>query len=481
MTVIASPPSLARRLAGPDRRRPGAQFRQHRIRPRLSLAREPSPRGSACRPNGSSTRRRCRPKTPTGSGSRFPNAPDLAADLLDPGDRPARGDSRHRRRARSSREAARGFARRIFPLFTRDASPGRRLPPGVLSCRWRWSVRDAPVEAALGPIALAAVKLFTEGDFHRIRECGGHACGWLFYDRSKNNRRRWCEMEVCGNRAKQRRLAARRRGGLNRRLVFRLIILLAAAMLAGCSPALETDQARLCRMALPALMPEAARDRHSGAKTRRRRARLERRLQRADGRRRAGQSFRRLPLSRAGTAERVARSGVGDDRRPAADANPALRPHPLLAGDAGGPGRRSCAARRRQRPPPRAAPSRLRVADGARRAAAGGDLRAPGGGLFADLRPDRADQFRLRRNGRGRRLRGGDRGFGDGRLAARPAPDRGLRARRRGRGGMGLRRGARRCSFRSAMLAASRCWWRRSAWRSSCANSCAWRRATGAG
>jgi predicted RNA-binding Zn ribbon-like protein len=35
------------------------------------------------------------------------------------------------------------------------------LAPGVLSCRWRWSVRAAPVEAALGPIALAAVKSFT--------------------------------------------------------------------------------------------------------------------------------------------------------------------------------------------------------------------------------------------------------------------------------------------------------------------------------
>ena len=86
------------------------------------------------------------------------------------------------------------------------------LAPGALACRWLWSVRLSPVEAALGPVALAAVRLFTEGDFHRIRECGGHACGWLFYDRSKNNRRRWCEMEVCGNRAKQRRLAARRRG-----------------------------------------------------------------------------------------------------------------------------------------------------------------------------------------------------------------------------------------------------------------------------
>ena len=104
-------------------------------------------------------------------------------------------------------EASLGALSALHARFVARAA----LAPGVLSCRWRWSVRAAPVEAALGPIALAAVKLFTEGDLHRIRECDGHACGWLFYDRSKNNRRRWCEMEVCGNRAKQRRLAARRR------------------------------------------------------------------------------------------------------------------------------------------------------------------------------------------------------------------------------------------------------------------------------
>jgi branched-chain amino acid transport system permease protein len=45
----------------------------------------------------------------------------------------------------------------------------------------------------------------------------------------------------------------RRRGGVL------LIVLIAAATLAGCSPVLETDQARLCRMALPALMPQDAR------------------------------------------------------------------------------------------------------------------------------------------------------------------------------------------------------------------------------
>jgi predicted RNA-binding Zn ribbon-like protein len=86
------------------------------------------------------------------------------------------------------------------------------LVAGSGACRWAFSVEVSPVEAALGPIALAAVKLITEGDFDRIKQCGGHACGWLFYDTTRNNGRRWCEMEVCGNRAKQKRLAARRRG-----------------------------------------------------------------------------------------------------------------------------------------------------------------------------------------------------------------------------------------------------------------------------
>ncbi len=45
---------------------------------------------------------------------------------------------------------------------------------------------------------------------------------------------------------------------MSRRLAVLLIVLMAAATLGGCSPVLETDQARLCRMALPALMPQDA-------------------------------------------------------------------------------------------------------------------------------------------------------------------------------------------------------------------------------
>jgi branched-chain amino acid transport system permease protein len=42
------------------------------------------------------------------------------------------------------------------------------------------------------------------------------------------------------------------------RLAVLLIVLMAAATLGGCSPSLETDQARLCRMALPALITQDA-------------------------------------------------------------------------------------------------------------------------------------------------------------------------------------------------------------------------------
>ena len=87
------------------------------------------------------------------------------------------------------------------------------LAPREARRQWRWSVGETPLEAALGPVALAAVTLLTDRDPDRIKECGGVACGWLFYDASKNGRRRWCEMEICGNRAKQRRHAARSRGG----------------------------------------------------------------------------------------------------------------------------------------------------------------------------------------------------------------------------------------------------------------------------
>jgi len=75
---------------------------------------------------------------------------------------------------------------------------------------WRWDAARAPVEAIVGPVALSAIEVVTHAQRTRIKQCAGEHCGWLFLDTTKNNRRRWCEMEVCGNRAKQKRLRDRR-------------------------------------------------------------------------------------------------------------------------------------------------------------------------------------------------------------------------------------------------------------------------------
>ena len=42
-----------------------------------------------------------------------------------------------------------------------------------------------------------------------VKRCAG--CSWLLLDGSRNRTRRWCEMRVCGNRAKARRHYERQR------------------------------------------------------------------------------------------------------------------------------------------------------------------------------------------------------------------------------------------------------------------------------
>jgi predicted RNA-binding Zn ribbon-like protein len=51
----------------------------------------------------------------------------------------------------------------------------------------------------------AAVELLTSEDIMRVRTCADETCAWLFLDRTKNQRRRWCDMKTCGNRVKARR------------------------------------------------------------------------------------------------------------------------------------------------------------------------------------------------------------------------------------------------------------------------------------
>ena len=61
----------------------------------------------------------------------------------------------------------------------------------------------------LAPIVAAAAELLVVLDPARLRKC--ECCVLHFYDTSKNGARRWCSMQICGNRSKVAAYAARQR------------------------------------------------------------------------------------------------------------------------------------------------------------------------------------------------------------------------------------------------------------------------------
>jgi predicted RNA-binding Zn ribbon-like protein len=118
-------------------------------------------------------------------------------------------------RAREVRET---LYRLLQPLAGGHApDPGRLAPVNAqlraivasrsLACigdgvGWTWTEAPGALDALLGPILLDAADLLVSGTFRRLHECEGPRCGWLFLDRSRSGRRRWCSMADCGNRAK---------------------------------------------------------------------------------------------------------------------------------------------------------------------------------------------------------------------------------------------------------------------------------------
>jgi predicted RNA-binding Zn ribbon-like protein len=68
---------------------------------------------------------------------------------------------------------------------------------------------SAQLRTVLGGEALS---LFCSPRARRIGICEGGLCGWIFLDDSRGKRRRWCDMNDCGSRAKARQYYARQRG-----------------------------------------------------------------------------------------------------------------------------------------------------------------------------------------------------------------------------------------------------------------------------
>ena len=77
--------------------------------------------------------------------------------------------------------------------------------------RWKLSRDEDALDWILTPILVACIELLTSKDVRRIKKCADGNCSWLFFDRSRNLSRRWCDMKDCGNRSKVKRFYKRRR------------------------------------------------------------------------------------------------------------------------------------------------------------------------------------------------------------------------------------------------------------------------------
>jgi len=75
------------------------------------------------------------------------------------------------------------------------------------SLRWQSTRPVTDLNLPFDRIRLAAHDLLISPELARVRNC--ERCSWLFIDRGRGKRRRWCSMAACGNRAKAARFYAR--------------------------------------------------------------------------------------------------------------------------------------------------------------------------------------------------------------------------------------------------------------------------------
>ncbi len=127
-------------------------------------------------------------------------------------DHPRKAAAVHRR-ALALREDLHGLLRparadpplRAFNEEVRRASAHATVRADASGYSLGWDA-DGDLDRPLWPVVRSAGELMlTRSSLDRVRECDGRDCGWLFLDTSKAGRRRWCRMEICGNRAKAER------------------------------------------------------------------------------------------------------------------------------------------------------------------------------------------------------------------------------------------------------------------------------------
>lgn len=87
------------------------------------------------------------------------------------------------------------------------------VPQGMSQMAWSSTETRLDFRLPLLPIAISGLELATSKRNTRVKRCLDPNCAWVFVDETRNNSRRWCSMEDCGNRAKVNAHYARRKRG----------------------------------------------------------------------------------------------------------------------------------------------------------------------------------------------------------------------------------------------------------------------------
>lgn len=75
------------------------------------------------------------------------------------------------------------------------------------------TARGEGAQALEGMLLEAAIDARSAQTWHRLKVCANEECRWSFYDSSKNRSASWCDMAICGSRAKMRAYRERHASG----------------------------------------------------------------------------------------------------------------------------------------------------------------------------------------------------------------------------------------------------------------------------
>lgn len=119
--------------------------------------------------------------------------------------------------------ALRNELRNVFELLLEKEEQGIEALNGVLAkyqtnlqirCKENsCQIQYFSEKEAQGILLSELLKVFEKIELKRIKACDNERCSHFFYDVSKANRRKWCDMDSCGNKMKAKRFYERKKNG----------------------------------------------------------------------------------------------------------------------------------------------------------------------------------------------------------------------------------------------------------------------------